>query len=84
MIARLLIRIKFEFLKESYDLKHYNKIREFLYELNKNPKYFNKHDSIGYKLYCSLLLYFQNISNNVAKEADKRLKVRYSINGGVA
>lgn len=46
------ILLKLKSLKNcAYDLKYYNKVRGFLYGLQKNSKYFNKHDNTGYKLY---------------------------------
>ena len=46
------ILLKLKSLKNcAYDLKYYNKVRGFLYELQKHSKYFNKHDNTGYKLY---------------------------------
>jgi len=48
----LRILVKFRALKDcAYDLKYYNKVRGFLYSLQKDSKYFNKHDNIGYKFY---------------------------------
>lgn len=47
---RLLIKLR-SLKNAAYDLKYYHKLRGFLYELQKNSKYFNKHDNTGYKLY---------------------------------
>lgn len=50
IIMRLLIKLRS--LKDAaYDLKYYNKLRGFLYGLQKTSKYFNRHDNTGYKLY---------------------------------
>ncbi len=44
--------IKFKALKDCfYDLKYYHKVRGFLYSLQKDSKYFNRHDNTGYKLF---------------------------------
>ena len=46
------ILLKLKSLKDCfYDLKYYNKVRGFLFALQKDSKYFNKHDNTGYKLY---------------------------------
>ena len=47
---RLLIKLKA--LKYcSYDKKYYSKLRGFLYALQKDSRYFNRHNNEGYKFY---------------------------------
>ena len=50
--GKIRLLIKFKSLKDCfYDLKYYNKVRGFLYSLQKGSKYFNRHDNRGYKFY---------------------------------
>lgn len=46
------ILIKLRSLKDcAYDKRYYNKLRGFIYNFQKDSKYFNKHDNEGYKFY---------------------------------
>ena len=46
------VLVTFRSLKDcAYDLKYYHKVRGFLYSLQKDSSYFNKHDNTGHKFY---------------------------------
>ncbi|MBI2139210.1 CRISPR-associated endoribonuclease Cas6 [Candidatus Woesearchaeota archaeon] len=52
MGVRIRLIIKLKALKDcAYDLKYYSKLRGFLFALQRDSKYFNKHDDTGYKFY---------------------------------
>lgn len=47
---RLLVKLN-SLKSAAYDLKYYHKLRGFLYGLQRNSKYFNRHDNVDYKLF---------------------------------
>ena len=70
------ILVRFKSLKDcAYDKKYYSEVRGFLYSLQKDSKYFNRHDNTGYKFYS-----FSNLIPPVnMKEGDIRTLIVASL-----